>query len=621
MGAQQIAGVAGGLHRALVDQRHAAMGQVAEPAADFLQAVHGHRLQGVAEHRFHGVFPALGHFDAVRQARPLVQVVAFQPVADRAVVAHGGFLQGFQGGVAVLVVLQLVAGLVQLAAALAVVPAQLVNLFLQAFGAHFAFFALLLVLGHLLFELAHFPGQRPGVQGLLLLAQALHALAQALNGLLQVLNAGLLHLRLAAGLAGLAVEGFPGLLPLLHGVLGTGQRLRGGLLLLVGLFQARLQGRQPLLQLGELLRVGVLVGVRLFPAGGHLIQLLEQLLAALALVLDALLQARHLGAQRIELLLHLVEAFLGVVVALAQPLDLRVHVALLGNARLHGHFQLGDNLVQLLHLAVQPAPAQRLELGALVALFLFILLVLLGGGRLAAQALDLALQLVADVGEPLQVLAGAAHAVLGLPAPRLVLGDARRFLDIDAQLFRLRLDQPGNHALLDDRVAARAQAGAQEDVGDVLAAALGAVQVVVGLAVPGHLALHGDFVELAVLAGDGAVGVIEHQLNGGLGHRLARIGAVENHVRHGLTAQVLGGGLAHHPAHRVDDVRLAAPVGAHHGGQIFRERGRRRVHEGLEPGQLDCFQSHSARMAAQAAPNPKRPRPGGSPADGSNALV
>jgi hypothetical protein len=54
-----------------------------------------------------------------------------------------------------------------------------------------------------------------------------------------------------------------------------------------------------------------------------------------------------------------------------------------------------------------------------------------------------------------------------------------------------------------------------------------------------------------------------------------------------LAAQMLGGTLAHHPAHGVDDVGLAAAVGADDRAQIAGEIDGGGVHERLEPGQFD----------------------------------
>ena len=590
---KQFALVTSAFHRGRAEQGQAAMGKVPQPIADLVEPADGHRLNAVAQHRFQGLFPALIHLHLVRQARLCVQFVAVEPVAHSAIVAHGGLLQGLQRGAATLQGLQLLAGFVQLPAPVAVFPTHAVDVFLQGFAAQFVFFRLATILFHLLFQLTHFLGQRAGIQGFLFFSEALNTLFQAILGFLQVLNPGLLHFRLAAGFPGLAVEFLPLLLPVLHGFFRQGQGFSGGFLLLADQLQLWLTLGEDGIQLRHLLAVHAQMLIGFLPAGLDLVQLFIELLLAFALVLNALLQTGHFRAQGVKVLLHLVEMFLHLVVLLAQALHLRIHVTLLGHLGFHGHIQLADHEVELLDLTIQAFPAQGLELGALEALLFLVLLVLFRGAGLAAEALQLTLQLVTDISETLQVFPGAADAVLGLAAAGLVLGDPRRFLDVNPQLFRLGLDQPGNHALLDDGVAARAQTGAQEDVGNIFAAALGAIEEIVGLAVPGHLPLHRDFVELAVFAGHRGVGVIEDQLDGSLGHGLAGIGAVEDHVGHGFATQVFGGGFPHHPANRINDIGLPTPVGPHHSGEIFREIGGGRVHKGFEPGQFYGFQSHS----------------------------
>lgn len=88
----------------------------------------------------------------------------------------------------------------------------------------------------------------------------------------------------------------------------------------------------------------------------------------------------------------------------------------------------------------------------------------------------------AQIVETVQVFPRVAHADFGLVAPLLVFGDAGGLLDEAAHFLRLGLDEAGNGALLDDGVAARAEAGAEEDVGDVLAAAAGVVEEIGRLA-------------------------------------------------------------------------------------------------------------------------------------------
>ena len=96
---------------------------------------------------------------------------------------------------------------------------------------------------------------------------------------------------------------------------------------------------------------------------------------------------------------------------------------------------------------------------------------------------ELLFDLFAQILQPLEVLARVVDAVLGLAPPLLVLRDAGRLLEKRAQLLGLRLDEAGDHALLDDRVAVRADAGAEQDVRDVFAAATRVVQVILRSAV------------------------------------------------------------------------------------------------------------------------------------------
>ena len=100
----------------------------------------------------------------------------------------------------------------------------------------------------------------------------------------------------------------------------------------------------------------------------------------------------------------------------------------------------------------------------------FQLAVGLGHFGLFAQMHQLLVQFLQDVGDAQQVVAGIAQAQFGLAAAVAVFGDARRFFEEHAQLFRLGLDDARDHALLDDGVGARTDPGAEEDVGDVLAA-------------------------------------------------------------------------------------------------------------------------------------------------------
>ena len=78
------------------------------------------------------------------------------------------------------------------------------------------------------------------------------------------------------------------------------------------------------------------------------------------------------------------------------------------------------------------------------------------------------------------------------------------------------------------------------------------------------------------------VHVAERQRHLGHAHRLAAVGAVENHVGHFAAAQRLGRLLAEHPADGIGDVGFAAAVGADDGGDAGLKIQRGFVREGLK---------------------------------------
>src|SRR6266702_1305511 len=160
------------------------------------------------------------------------------------------------------------------------------------------------------------------------------------------------------------------------------------------------------------------------------------------------------------------------------------------------------------------------------------------------------------------------------------------------EVTQLQCKQFGGQAplLLLERVAARSESGAQEQIRNVLAAATRCVDEIAGRAVARDLALQRDFVVARVGAPQLAVRIVEHELHGGGTDRLPRARSVEHHVGHVVATQMLRGQLAHHPAHGVDDIRLAAPVRADDSGEIAGKADLGRIYEGFETGELDLGQ-------------------------------
>ena len=178
------------------------------------------------------------------------------------------------------------------------------------------------------------------------------------------------------------------------------------------------------------------------------------------------------------------------------------------------------------------------------------------------------------------------------PTTLAVLGDSRRLLEKCPELFRPGFDQAGDRALLDDGVASRSETGAEKHVHHVTTAALGGVQEVLGVPLATDLALDRDLRVGGESPSEAPVAVVEHELHRGLRERLAGVGAGEHDIGHGSAAKMAGGELAHDPAHRVDDVRLATAVRTDNADQIAGKGYRGGVDEGLEARQPDLAQAH-----------------------------
>ena len=98
----------------------------------------------------------------------------------------------------------------------------------------------------------------------------------------------------------------------------------------------------------------------------------------------------------------------------------------------------------------------------------------------------------------------------------------------------------------------------------------------------------------AHLALERAVRVVEHEIDLGHRHGGTADGALEDHVGHFAAAHRRRACLAQHPADGVDHVALTTAIGAHDARQVVVEGQRGAVREGLEPEELEAFQSHVA---------------------------
>ena len=219
---------------------------------------------------------------------------------------------------------------------------------------------------------------------------------------------------------------------------------------------------------------------------------------------------------------------------------------------------------------------------------------------MALEARQLGGQFLTQILHPLEVLAGTAHARLRLPPPVLVPRHPRHLFDEGPQILGLALNNARDHPLLNHRIGTRAQPGAVETAGDVLAPAFGPVEEIVRLPVAGDLATHRQLRILGVGARRRAVGVIEDQLHGGASQRLAGGRAAEYHIGHVVAAQVFRRALAQHPPHRVDNIRLSATIRPDDADQIAGQGDSGGIDERLETGELDSLQAHRISLKIRA---------------------
>jgi hypothetical protein len=306
-----------------------------------------------------------------------------------------------------------------------------------------------------------------------------------------------------------------------HVGLGLGELRRGRGLARTGGRETGFEFRKRCRELGRLRRVAFAMDAGLTQPLRDLLQFLPPAAAQLASVLDRLLGARNRGTDLVIATLHLGDRGRVPIVFLAGALDGRLDRPLCGQCRLQTRLALVEERLLRARLALDLAQPERQQFRVQPPLLVLERLVTTCGRRLALQVAQLLLELVAQIREAREVVSRVGDAGLGLAAAFLVARDARGLLEERAHVLGPGLDDPRDHVLLDDRVAARAQARAEEHLRDVLAPAPRAVEEIRGSAVAGHDALERHLGVARILAAEGTVRIVEHEFDRGLTHGLA----------------------------------------------------------------------------------------------------
>jgi hypothetical protein len=183
--------------------------------------------------------------------------------------------------------------------------------------------------------------------------------------------------------------------------------------------------------------------------------------------------------------------------------------------------------------------------------------VALGGARLAAKLADAGLLVGEQLVEPNEVCFGRAKFLLGVLAADVKPRDPGGFLEQHAALDRLGGDNRADSALRHECRGMRPRRGVGEQQRDILRADIATVEAVgrarAALDSAGNLAV--------------AIVCVDQQRDLCEVARRPTCGAGEDDVVHAAAAKRLGAALAHHPANRLEQVRLAAAVGADDPGQ------------------------------------------------------
>ena len=557
------------------------------------QGRHAHRDQVRTQHAFDRALPARINRETRGQARCLIEAVFAQPVTERGIVLFGrGQLHLAQRGLAGLGHVAPLTQLVQFGGQPLARFARGAQARIDVGHALLVFIAEEIKLLRLFAQVIGRAAGQLGIDAGHLLDQAGAPRLEIGNLLFQLDAAAVFHLLRLTTLRVFGGEGLPGFLPAVHFIFGRAQALAGFVEIAGGAGQLRRLFLQRGGQFLATLVVGLAMGGRLLPGELQLFLFAQVVAAGLARVFDGLFESRDLAADGVELGMHAVVALIGLGLGGPRPLRLRLGGAHGGQRRLIGVLVLGDQAILDAHAFVQIPVAQGAELGARQAFFLLELLEASRRLGLFFQPADLGLDLAPDIVDAIEVLACVADARFGLAPAFLVTRDAGRLFDETAQVLGLGLDDARDHALLDDRVGTRAQPGAQEQIGDVLAPAAGAVQEIVGLSVATGLAADGNLAVLGVFAAGTTLAVVEQQFDRGLADRLAAAGTVKHHVGQRVAAQPAGRGFTHDPADGIDDVGLAATVRPDDTGQVAVDRDGRLIDKRFKTGQLDGLEPH-----------------------------
>ena len=264
-------------------------------------------------------------------------------------------------------------------------------------------------------------------------------------------------------------------------------------------------------------------------------------------------------------------AIAGSVVGLAQCFEFTFDMSQLGQPRFQRGGGLQGSSADTGLFVRGVAVFQEPQLVQLQSAFFLQLAVLQCHGRLALEFVKIGVEFAQDVVHTCEVLSRVFESCFCFTTAFFVLRNTRCFFQEQTQLFRARFNDPADRPLADDGVGAWAQTGAQEHVLHIAPAHDLVVDEVAGAALSREHTLDGNFSKLVPWPASPRKAVVEDKFNTRTTRWFAKTRAVEDDVLHRLATQLASSAFTQNPAHSVDDVGLAATVGANHAHALPRQ--------------------------------------------------
>ena len=212
--------------------------------------------------------------------------------------------------------------------------------------------------------------------------------------------------------------------------------------------------------------------------------------------------------------------------------------------------------------------------------------------RLLLEAVDLGVDLLQHIVDADEIVLGALQPKLGFVPPRVEAGDPRGLLEDQTTRLRLGGNDLADLALAHQGGRARASRGIGKQELHVPRAHLLAVHPIRRTVIPFDASR--DLDRLGIIEGGrrAPIGIAEREPDLGVVARRTAARAREDHVLHAGGAHVLERTLAHHPAQRFDQIRLAAAVRPDDAGQPRLDLELGAVAEALEAGEAQALEFH-----------------------------